>query len=175
MKYYPLRKKESAKVKNVVCLKLGEIVCNYVKEAKKVSVLELDDITIVLINDYPAFITDKNYSELIPTLFLIKRLGPKNFKHVKVDEGAVPHILNGADVMIPGITDFSEFSEGDTLIVMGPKDIILAVGKAIIKSAELQKRKKGKAIKTIHYAGDKIWKALLPQARKVLPINIKEK
>ena len=167
MKHYLMRKRESSKIKNAACLKLGEVVCNYVREVKNVSIIELDDSLVVLVNDFPAFITDKYYSELIPSIFLVKSLGPKNFKYVKVDEGAAPHILNGADVMIPGITEYSEFSKGDTLIVMGPeKDAVLAVGNAFLNSLDLKEVKKGKAVKTIHYAGDKLWKALLPYIKE---------
>jgi len=175
MRHYPLRKKESAKVKNAVCLKFGKTLCDYVKEAKRTSVLKFNDTIVVLIDDYPSFITDEYYSELIPTLFLIMKLGSKNFKYVRVDEGAVPHILNGADVMIPGITDYSEFDKGDTLVVKDPKNTVLAVGRAIINSSDLQERRKGKAVKMIHYAGDKLWKALLPYARKALLTGKKEK
>lgn len=54
----------------------------------------------LIINDQVKFFY--HYQQILPTLkFLHKNL---NFlKIVKVDEGAVKHVINGSDIFIPGI------------------------------------------------------------------------
>jgi PUA-domain protein len=80
---------------------------------------------------------------------------------VLVDMGAIPYVCNGADVMSPGITDIDgEFNEGDLVIVRDERHRkALAVGLALVKSGDMREMPKGKAVKSIHYVGDKLWKA----------------
>ena len=82
-------------------------------------------------------------------------------RSVTVDMGAVPFVTNGADVMGPGITDADEtVAEGDLVWIKDIKNgAPLAVGKALRSGAELKNKSGGKAIKTIHYVGDKLWKS----------------
>ncbi|MCK4614183.1 MAG: RNA-binding protein [Thermoplasmata archaeon] len=80
-------------------------------------------------------------------------------RYVVVDEGAVPFLYNGADVMSPGIVDADPgIKEGDAVWV---KEIThgrpLVVGVALISGPEMVESIKGKAVKTIHYLNDDIW------------------
>ncbi|MBC7107390.1 MAG: RNA-binding protein [Methanomassiliicoccales archaeon] len=79
---------------------------------------------------------------------------------VTVDMGAVPYISNGADVMCPGIVEAdSNIREGDLVWVRDVRNKVpIAIGKALISSEEMLKKKPGKAVKTIHFVGDKLWK-----------------
>ena len=79
---------------------------------------------------------------------------------VLVDMGAIPYVCNGADIMTPGITGIDgDFGEGDLVIVKDEKHRkSLAVGVALVPSADIREMPKGKAIKNIHYVGDKLWK-----------------
>ena len=80
---------------------------------------------------------------------------------VMVDMGAVPYVCNGADVMSPGITEVvGEFGEGDLVVVRDERHRKpLAVGVALTSSREMRGMPKGKAVKNVHYVGDKLWKA----------------
>jgi len=70
--------------------------------------------------------------------------------------------MNGADVMIPGIVEFEEFSKDVLVSIWEPKkETPIAIGKALIDSKIMKELKKGKAIKNIHYVGDKIWNLTL--------------
>ena len=82
-------------------------------------------------------------------------------RSVTVDMGAVPFVTNGADVMGPGITDADEaIAEGDMVWIKDIKNgAPLAVGKALRSGTELKNKAGGKAIKTIHFVGDKLWKS----------------
>jgi len=52
-----------------------------------------------------------------------------------------------------------EFGEGDLIIVRDERHRkSLAVGVALVKSRDMREMPKGKAIKNIHYVGDKLWK-----------------
>ena len=81
-------------------------------------------------------------------------------KFVTVDMGAVPYVRNGADIMGPGITDADpEIQAGDMVWVRDVKNLVpLAIGISSVSGEELKKGGKGKVIRTVHYAGDKLWK-----------------
>ncbi len=80
-------------------------------------------------------------------------------KHVTVDMGAVKFLYNGADVMAPGIIDADpEISEGDVVWVKEEKHgKPLVVGVALMDGKKMVESISGKAIKTVHSIGDKIW------------------
>jgi PUA-domain protein len=89
---------------------------------------------------------------------LLKYKPVKRF--VTVDMGAVPFVTKGADVMGPGIVDSDPSIQiGDFVWVRDMKFLkALAIGKAIVTGADMLKRQPGKAIKSIVYVGDKLWK-----------------
>ena len=74
--------------------------------------------------------------------------------------GAVKHILNGADIMAPGIVRIiGDFKKGDLVLVVDEKyGKPLAVCEALYSSEEISKMSKGKVLKNLHYVGDKVWK-----------------
>lgn len=80
---------------------------------------------------------------------------------VTVDMGAVPYVTNGADVMGPGIVEADEnIKEGDLVWIRDVKNKVpLAIGVALRDAAALTAKEKGKAIKTLHNVGDKLWKS----------------
>jgi len=84
----------------------------------------------------------------------------KALPKVVVDMGAVPYIVNGADVMTPGIREIDERAVmGSVVLVVDEKyGKPLAVGKILIDPKEIREKKKGKAIKNLHHVGDELWK-----------------
>lgn len=86
-------------------------------------------------------------------------LNPRK-KLVVVDSGAVRFIVNGADVMNPGIVSADpEIAAGDLVIVVEERHKKpLAIGRAMIPGTEM--RGEGKAIKSLHHVGDQVWKGL---------------
>lgn len=81
-------------------------------------------------------------------------------KYVTVDMGAVPFVVNGADVMGPGIIDADpEIAEGDMVWIRDAKNLRpLAIGISLRSGSDLASKQPGKAIKSLHYVGDKLWK-----------------
>jgi PUA domain protein len=104
-----------------------------------------DSLKILRIND-----------EYIPFLSEIKLL--ERFPNVVVDMGAVKFMCNGANVMRPGIKNYSDFSKDDIIcVVEESQHKFLAVGKALVNSSEMKKMSKGEVIKNLHYISDKYW------------------
>lgn len=83
---------------------------------------------------------------------------PAEARAVTVDMGAVRFVTNGADVMAPGIVAADPaLKEGDWCWVRDERNKKpLAVGKALVAGAAMV-RGKGKAVKSVHWLGDKLW------------------
>ena len=121
--------------------------------------LSEDQHTIILVNQQPAFF--KYNTKFMPTLQYLQTHAM--LKTISVDMGAIKFIIQGADIMRPGIIAIQEGIEKDEIIVVidEKNKNPLAIGIALCGSAEMQKMKSGKAIKNIHYVGDELWKAVL--------------
>ena len=82
----------------------------------------------------------------------------KKFPNVVVDMGAIQFVCKGANIMRPGIKEFSDFKKGDIVCVIEEsQQKFLAVGIAKMSSDELKEAKKGEVIKNIHYISDNFW------------------
>jgi len=81
------------------------------------------------------------------------------FPQVIVDEGAIKFLLNGADVMRPGIRKFDDWGPAGKMVVVREekKGRAIAVGPALVASAEAQDMTKGGCIKNVHHVGDRYW------------------
>ncbi len=96
---------------------------------------------------------------LFPSLWFLRALGVTDLiiPTISVDKGATPHLLNGADLFVGGITKFDPFEPDDVVIVLNPSNFPICVGIALVSSDELGTIKKGKVLKNYHWIGDKIW------------------
>ena len=81
------------------------------------------------------------------------------FPQVVVDEGAVRFLLNGADVMRPGIRKFDEWGAAGKMVVVREekKGRAVSVGPSLVASAEAQGMTKGGCIRNSHHVGDRYW------------------
>ena len=104
-----------------------------------------DGIKILKVNDdYLPFLSETETLEKFPT--------------VTVDMGAVKFMCKGANLMRPGIKEFSEFEKDKLVcIVEESQHKFLAVGKSMVSSLELETMEKGEVIKNIHYISDRFW------------------
>ena len=84
----------------------------------------------------------------------------EKFPYVTVDMGAIKFVCKGANVMRPGITEFSDFESGEIVCVIEESQKkFLAVGKAKMSSKELGEISKGEVIKNMHYVSDNFWES----------------
>lgn len=81
------------------------------------------------------------------------------FPSAKVDEGAIKFLLNGADVMRPGVRSHDEWGEMGTTVVVreDKKDRGIAVARSLVKSGEMATLSKGPCLKNVHHLGDRYW------------------
>jgi PUA domain protein len=150
-KRYHLKKKKLKEFE----AKLGPY-SSLIPSKTKVEILESDLPDLILVDGDPLImILD---GEPFPTLKgALKH--PLESQVVVVDMGAVKFMASGADVMSPGIVEADpQIQEGDTVIVVDENHHKpLAMGTAIINGQEMVESNKGKAVRTLHYIGDKIW------------------
>lgn len=122
--------------------------------SKKSSVFQNNNILVV--DNIPSFF---NIDDVwVPTLHLLLKytsLLPK----VVVDKGAIKFVVNGADIMRPGITSSDSFQKGDFIVIVDENySKPLAVGKSLLSSEDLLASSSGKVISNLHFIGDDIWK-----------------
>lgn len=81
------------------------------------------------------------------------------FPAVTVDEGAIRFLLNGADVMRPGIRTFDKWgASGRTVVVKEEKKgRAIAVGVSLVASDEAVGMSKGVCLRNLHHVGDRYW------------------
>ncbi|MDM7935177.1 MAG: RNA-binding protein [Methanothrix sp.] len=114
-----------------------------------IDLIYVDGRPLLMVVEGEPFFTVLGAIELRPT----RRL-------VVVDTGAVRYVVNGADIMNPGIVEADqEIRAGDLVVVAEEKHRKpLAIGRALISGGQMQGE--GKAIKSLHHVGDQIWRGL---------------
>ena len=148
MKRRRLRKKEAKRI--------AEEMQEYGFEVEgDMDEVEFKGLKVILVENEPILLEYDGRHYL--TLFGLLRFRPEKGK-VTVDSGALPYIMNGADVMKPGIVYADEdIKEGDFVYVtVEGKESPIAVGIALVDGQEMM-GEKGKAVKTIHHLKDDVW------------------
>ncbi len=150
MKRQMLRKKEARSVLQEIKMRSG------IELEGSVERVEINGKTAILVNG--EFIAIEYSGLYYLSVYGIMKFKPKRGK-VVVDKGAVNFILNGADVMKPGIVEADDrIKKGDfCYVVVEEKEIPLAVGIALVDGSDMKGR--GKAVKNIHHIKDKLWRA----------------
>jgi len=113
----------------------------------------LDDAQIITGDGIKILKVDDDYLPFLTEIEMLKR-----FPAVTVDMGAVKFMCKGANLMRPGIKEFTEFKKDNLVcIVEESQHKFLAVGKAMVNSSELESMEKGEIIENIHYISDRFW------------------
>lgn len=123
-----------------------------------VEILFLDrDLKVIIVDRVPFFI--HRDGRWIPHLKFLLRYGAQAFPRIAVDKGAVKPILNGADVMAPGVKSIDgSFRENDIVVVVDyetSKPIM--VGRALLDSERMKSASRGKVVENIHRLNDDLW------------------
>lgn len=84
---------------------------------------------------------------------------PFTHRRIVVDMGAVPYMINGADIMRPGVVDVSPDVKGGmpALVVDETHNKPLAVVIPLYDAKDILALEKGKVAKNIHFVGDELW------------------
>ena len=112
-----------------------------------------DEAQIITGNGIKILKIDEDYLPFLSETEILKK-----FPSVTVDMGAVKFMCKGANVMRPGIKNYTEFQKDKMVcIVEESQHKFLAVGKATVDSSEMESIDKGEIIKNMHYVSDKFW------------------
>ncbi len=117
---------------------------------------EIDDNTSLITgDDFSAIKLGEIYLPFLSETVLLER-----FPKVVVDSGAIKFVCNGANVMRPGIKNFTKFDKDQIVcVVEETHNKFLAVGRSLVPSEELSNITKGEVVKNLHYISDRFWEA----------------
>ncbi len=123
---------------------------------RKLELVETDEAEFIFVDGEPLLFRIEG--KIFPSVKGALKLVPSK-RIVVVDPGAVKFIINGADVMGPGIVEADpDIREGDLVIVVEKAHgKALAIGRALMPGKDMV-GKSGKAVKSVHYVGDELWK-----------------
>jgi PUA domain protein len=127
--------------------------------------------SIGTIKDLQVYVIDGNKRLLVGNHLVAIQLAPdliiphltqhdllNHFASVQVDMNAVKFVCNGANIMRPGITDFTTFKESEIVLV---KDQThkkeLAVCISLVDDVTGRKMERGVVLNNIHHIGDVYW------------------
>jgi PUA-domain protein len=147
-----LREKEAAELRSTLAAKSGaplwsETAAVETGEFLERQVLVVDNKVLGLFDNGEPFLSVRGLLTHKATL-----------RYVTVDMGAVKFVANGADIMAPGIVEADPaLKEGDWCWIRDERNKQpLAVGRALVAGTAMV-RGKGKAVKSVHHLGDKLW------------------
>jgi len=122
--------------------------------SKKSVVVQEDDV--LLVDNVVSFFYVGDF--WVPSLHaLLKYTGllPK----VVVDKGAIKFVVNGADIMRPGVVRCDDFENNSFVVIVDETyGKPLAVGRTLFSSDDLINQTSGKVISSLHFVGDEYWK-----------------
>jgi PUA domain protein len=115
-----------------------------------------DGVVFVKLNEYEFVQSGGTYFPYLgsqPSLAL--------FPTVVVDEGATRFLVNGADVMRPGIRTMDDWGVAGKMVVVKEekKGRAIVVGPTTVSGAEAAAMSKGGCVKNLHHVGDRYWNA----------------
>lgn len=154
-KRHSIRKSQIQELFERLSAQIGDSASLFQGDA--IEILETNsDLTIYLVNKKPLLMD--NGSWIFPTLKGAIQI-PFPQRRITVDAGAIPYVINGADVMRPGIVNVS----GD-VVAQAPVQIVeerhnkpLAIGTALLDGPAILESTAGKMCKSYHYVGDELW------------------
>lgn len=126
-------------------------------KADMIEVIETNaDVAIFLIGKKPLLMDAGEW--VFPTLRGAVQL-PFPERRIVVDSGAIPYVVNGADVMRPGIVSVTP-----DVVAGAPVQVVeekygkpLAIAIALKSGNEILQSSSGKMCKSFHHVGDEIW------------------
>lgn len=110
----------------------------------------------------PLFVQTREGS-FLPTLRTLHKY-PFLLPVLRVDRGAIKHVINGADVMVPGLRSSRAVIEDEVgreavvAVYAESKEHAIAVGITKMSTEEMRLNDKGIAIESAHYVSDGLWK-----------------
>ncbi|MBU2560299.1 RNA-binding protein [archaeon] len=84
----------------------------------------------------------------------------KEKRTVVVDKGAISFVINGADIMRPGVVKWDVgIKKGDYVIIREETHSkAIGIGEALWDGSEFEGKATGKCVKSLYFVGDDVWK-----------------
>jgi PUA-domain protein len=154
-KRHSIRKSQAEDLMDRLALQIGPSSALF--HADMIEILETNaEVALYLVNKKPLLMDTGTW--VFPTLKGAVQI-PFPERMVTVDAGAIPYVVNGADVMRPGIVAVS-----DDVVAGGPVQIVderhkkpLAIGVALMDGPAIRASAQGKMCKSVHHVGDELW------------------
>ena len=154
-KRHSIRKSQAEDLMDRLALQIGSSAALF--RADMIEILETNaEVALYLVNKKPLLMDTGTW--VFPTLKGAVQI-PFPERMVTVDAGAIPYVVNGADVMRPGIVAVS-----DDVVAGGPVQIVderhkkpLAIGIALMDGPAIRASAQGKMCKSVHHVGDELW------------------
>ncbi len=130
-------------------------------KVKDLKIAELDDPSLAIIFEKSLKLYFGRRNETIHFPLIPDEQVTPYLPTATVDIGAVKFVVNGANIMRPGIVSFSgQFRKGSLLVVReASHSKTIAIGRANEDFETLSSMQKGQALENLHYVGDKLWEA----------------
>lgn len=124
-----------------------------VELSKKDVVVETDNV--LLVNDTMYFFRfDDEWVPAIPLLLEQPDLLPR----LVVDMGAIRFVVNGADIMRPGIVEIPDVEVGSFVQVVDENNKKpIAIGKMTFAGESAREMDSGNVVENLHFVGDDYW------------------
>lgn len=155
-KRHTIRKGQAAEVFSRLKEQIGDGAALFAADAIEILETSNDDLRFYLINKKPHIMEYGGW--IFPTLKgAIERPFPQ--RRVSVDAGAIPYVVNGADVMRPGITKVTPDvkAQAPVQVVDDRHGKPLAVALALFDAPQILESTGGKMCRKVHFVGDEIW------------------
>lgn len=154
MKSNLISKTESSKILGDISVKWGMDL----PKTKNLRVHDIADDAQLIVGDGFKALKIDNLGEYVP--FLSETSILEAFPSVTVDMGAVKFMCKGANVMRPGIKDFTEFhKDAIVCVVEESRHKFLAVGISTVDSSKVETMERGEVLKNVHFVSDRFWEA----------------
>ena len=153
MKKWVLSRRDSAEMIQKIEASLGKSLG--LPKSAQIECMEPEEGHVFIFVDEFVFI--KKDERFVPFLGSSKTLGL--LPSAEVDEGAIKFLLNGADVMRPGIRRLDDWGGPGSFVVIKEekKGRAIAIGLGMVSGAEASAMTKGSCLKNLHHVGDAYW------------------
>lgn len=154
-KRHTLRKSQVSAIYSRLKSEIGDAESRFFRD--QLEIVETDTTLKLYMVDKKPLLMDLD-GVIFPTLRgLLEQPFPQ--RRIVVDMGAVPYVVNGADIMRPGIVSVT-----DDIKAGSPAQVVeerhgkpIAIVLPLFDATELRDKKAGKMCRNIHHVGDEIW------------------
>jgi PUA domain protein len=154
-KRHPIGKNDVARLFKRLREEIGDDAYLFVQQ--RVEIVETNtDLVIFLIDKKPVLMDF--HGIIFPTLRGALE-HPFAGRRLTVDSGAVSFVVNGADVMRPGVVTVTDDVRAGSPVQIAEErhGKPIAIGIALYNATEIRARETGKVCRNIHHLGDEIW------------------